>query len=256
MPSPLLLALAGLLGASCVTPPRMCASETDCGPQASCIAGRCVAHGATPAIDTARRLVFFPIDEAYVRPDADTHDAAAATLGGARDRGAALYLRFAAPLPPEAHVLEAYLLLERTTDVDGDPIPVVLHAARIVAPWDARSISWARQPRVQEVGAPITRASPTAGPLVRLDVRALVQHWRRRLGEDFGLAVLSDEERGTGMGFALAPVVAPQNDPVLAPVAAPATQAPAPFEPHPASPASAAEPRAELVGPRLEVYVR
>jgi hypothetical protein len=215
-----------------------------------------VAHGATPAIDTARRLLFFPVDVAYVRRDMDTHDAAAATLGGVRDRGAALFLRFAAPLSSEAQVLEAYLLLERTTEFESDSIPVALHAARIVAPWDAQSISWARQPRVQETGAPITRVSPTAGPLVRLDVRALVQHWRRRIGEDFGLAVLADDGGAAGMGFALSPAQAQRADPVLAPVAALATQAPSPFEPHPVSPASVAEPRAELVGPRLEVYVR
>jgi hypothetical protein len=234
----------------------MCVSENDCGPQASCIAGRCVAHGATPAVDTARRLLFPPVDVAYIRRDVDAHDAASAVLGGARDRGAAVFLRFAARLPPEAQVLEAYLLLERTSDIEGDPVSVVLHAARIVAPWDARSISWARPPRVQEVGAPVTRVSATAGPLVRLDVRPLVQHWRRRSGEDFGLAVVADDGTGTGMAFALVPAQAQERDPLLVQVASPATQAASPLDPRPVSPASAASPRAEFVGPRLEVYVR
>jgi hypothetical protein len=245
-----------LLVSACVTPPRMCLSEGDCGAQASCVAGRCVAHGATPAIDTARRLLFFPVDVAYLRSDADARDAAAATLGGVRDRGAIVLLRFSAPVAPDVNVLEAYLVLERATDVDADPTLVLLRAARIVDPWDGRSVSWARQPRVEEVGAPVTRVSPAAGALVRLDVRALVHRWRRRSGNDFGVAVVAEGQGLTGMAFALVPAVGGPYEPILAPIAPAATQAPSPFEPHPAPPSSVAEPRRQLIGPRLEFYVK
>jgi hypothetical protein len=234
----------------------MCVSEGDCGAQASCVAGRCVAHGATPAIDTARRLLFFPVDLAYVRSDADARDATAATLGGVRDQGAIVLLRFSAPVPAEANVLEAYLVLERAIDVEPDPTPIALHAARIVDPWDGRSVSWARQPRVEEVGAPVTRVSPAAGPLVRLDVRALMQRWRRRTGKDFGVAVVAEGKSFTGMAFALVPAAGGPYEPILAPIPPAATQAPSPFEPPAAPPSSVAEPRRQLVGPRLEFYVK
>jgi hypothetical protein len=272
VPLALLLPL-GLGLPACMTLPRMCVSEPDCGAQASCVAGRCVAHGATAAIDTGRRLIYSPVDVAYVRPEGDTNDAAAAMLGGARDAGAVLLLRFSAPIPPEASVLEAYLVLEHVTDIDADPAPVALRAVRIIDPWDSASVSWASQPRLKEVGAPVTRAFPASGPLVRLDVRVLVQRWRRRSGQDFGVAVVSAEGSGTGIAFALVPV-ATHRDRILASVALPAIPAPSPMDPRSASPpslvegvagasgaggasiASTASSRAELVGPRLELYVK
>jgi hypothetical protein len=158
-------------------------------------------------------------------------------------------------LPAEVHVLEAYLVLERATDGEADPVPITLHATRIVQAWDGRSVSWARQPRFEEAGAPITRVWPSSGRLVRLDVRALVQRWRRRSGEDFGIAVLAEEATSTGIAFALAPEVAKPDDALLGPASTP-SRAPSFNEPHPAPPASIAEPRAQLQGPLLEVYVK
>ncbi len=199
----------------------MCASQGDCLGRASCVAGRCVAHGATAAIDTGRRLLFAPVDVAYVRRDGDGLEDVTATLGGARDAGALVLVRFSASLPPETNVIEAYLLLERATDIDADPTPVALRAGRVIDPWDGRSVSWARQPRVKDVGAPVTRVFPAAGPLVRLDVRDLVQHWRRRTGDDYGVAVMARGGGAIGIAFALAPA-----------------------------------PGSERVGPRLELYVQ
>lgn len=262
MPKPLTpLALAPVLAAvflaACMTPPRMCAYESDCGGQASCVAGRCVAHGATAAIDTARRLLFFPVDVAYVGPHGDADRPATATLGRAGERGAIVLSRFEASLPPEATVLEAYLLLERPAGVDTDPTPVVLHAAPIIDRWDARSVSWARQPRVEEVGAPVTRVFAASGPLVRLDMRVLVQRWRRRTGVDFGVAVVAEGESATGVVVALAPAAGAEYDPILGAVSAPPLAAPSPFDRQGvASAASVAEPGADVVGPRLEIYVR
>jgi hypothetical protein len=58
------------------------------------------------------------------------------------------------------------------------------------------------------------------------------------------------------MAFALVPAAGGPYEPILAPIAPPVTQAPSPFEPHPAPPSSVAEPRRQLVGPRLEFYVK
>ena len=199
----------------------MCAAESDCGGRASCVAGRCVAHGAVAAIDTARRLLFSPVDMAYLRRDGEPGQTGTASLGGVHEGGAMVLLRFSASLPPEANVLEAYVVLERATEIDADPIPISLRAERIAEPWDGRSISWARQPRVDEIGAPVTRVSPAAGPLVRLEVRGLVQRWRRRRDDDFGIAVVAEGQSATGVAFALGPSSA-----------------------------------GERVGPRLELYVK
>src|SRR5580704_13522076 len=167
--------LAVLLG--CSPPPRMCISGGDCGPPSSCVAGRCVARGAVPAISTARRLLYGPVDVGYVSRGASAGAPAIATLG--RGDGAFVLLRFSVPLPVEADVLEAYVLIERVSDVDSDPEPIALHAARVTGAWDDRSLSWAQQPRVEEAGAPVTRVLPAAGRRVRLDVRDIVARWRR-----------------------------------------------------------------------------
>jgi hypothetical protein len=235
----LALPLALLLGVSCVPQPRMCAAESECGGRASCVAGRCVAQGATAAIDNGRRLLFAPVDAAYVPRNPCCGDDGAgaldlATLGRTRDGGALALLRFDVRLPPEAALLEAYVLLERATDVDADPVLIDLHAARVVDPWDSASVTWARAPRLEEVGAPITRVSAGSGPLVRLEVRDLVQRWRRRGHDDFGVAVVADGTSATGVAFAWR-----ARDAASAPVGT----------------ETKAETRPEA-GPRLELYVR
>jgi hypothetical protein len=217
--------LAGLVPLACVRPLRMCTAGSDCGPLSSCVAGRCVARGAVPAIATARRIIYAPVDLGYVRR-ADRAAAArecSECKGGAgapgvgilgRDDGRA-FLRFAVPLAPEVGIVEAYVLLDRVVAIDADPVPVTLHLARVADAWDGASLSWAVQPRVEEVGSPVTRVLPSAGPVVRLDARLLVEQWRRRRGaaasDAFGVAVLGASDASvegsnpSGMAFALAP---------------------------------------------------
>jgi hypothetical protein len=181
----------------------MCISGGDCGPPSSCVGGRCVARGAVPAISTARRVLYGPVDVGYVSRGASAGAPAIATLG--RGDGALVLLRFSVPLPVEADVLEAYVLIERVSDVDSDPEPIALHAARVTGAWDDRSLSWAQQPRVEEAGAPVTRVLPAAGRRVRLDVRDIVARWRRRSRDDLGLAIVAEGKNPTGIAFALSP---------------------------------------------------
>jgi hypothetical protein len=154
-------------------------------------------------------MLYDPVEIGYVRRGADRELPAIAAFG--RGDGALAFLRFSVPLPPDAGVVEAYLLIDRVTAVDSDPDPVVLHAARVVDAWDEGSLSWALQPRIEEVGAPVTRVLPASGAVVRLDVRALVERWRRAghgSKRDFGLAIVSDAPGAMptrGMAFALAP---------------------------------------------------
>lgn len=241
---------------SCVRPPQMCIAEADCRTDSSCVAGRCIGHGAVPAIATARRILVSPVDMAYLRRGDGSNEAVAIASLGSGD-GALLFLRFALRLPPETSVLEAYLLLERATEVDDDPTPLALHVAPIAEPWDSAAVSWARQPRVDEVGAPVTRVRPGSGPLVRLDVRDIVESWRRRARDEFGLAVVAEGKSVTGISVALGPsldAVRPGSrvDPALPDGEG---QTPTALAESPASTGQAPERAAALAGPRLELYV-
>jgi hypothetical protein len=251
------LAAALLALASCVPRAQMCVSEPECGAQSSCVAGRCVGHGAVAAISTARRLLVDPLDAAYVRRGGEVRDPPFAVLGA--DDGGVLLLRFSVDLPLEAEVLEAYIVLERAPGVDSDPTLLALHALRVVQPWDGRSVTWGRQPLLVDVGAPVSRVRSSSGPLVRLDVRDIVARWRRRERDDFGVAVMAERPAGRGLPFALRPVGA-------LPAAA---REPAPAEGAPSSPGRDDEALALVSGalvsgaggapfggPELELYVK
>jgi hypothetical protein len=209
------LLVAFVAGAACTPPLRMCTAAGDCGGASSCVAGRCVAHGSVPAISTARRMLYDPVQVGFTRRGADARSPgvpAVAALGGGD--GALALARFSVRLPPEATVLEAYVLVGQVLDVDSDPGPIAVHAARVVEPWDERSLSWAVQPRIEEVGSPITQVYAGGRALIRLDVRAIVERWRRRSADDLGIAILAEAIRGradagpasrTGVAVALAP---------------------------------------------------
>lgn len=199
---------ATLVLSGCVARARMCAAPAECGAQASCVAGRCQRTGGVPAIQTARRIVLEPVAVAYVRRGEPVRSGAlppSFTLGRESDGEARLYLRFSAPLPREITVVEAYLLLERTRDLDSDPSPITLHAARVTDTWDPRSIAWARQPRIEETRSPSTTVTSAGRSRVRLDVKDLVAHWKSHDKSDQGLVILADTKSPTGIAFAFAP---------------------------------------------------
>lgn len=201
------LAVAMFLS-GCVARARMCAAPAECGAQASCVAGRCQRTGGTPAIQTARRMVLEPVAVAYVRRGQAVRSGAlppSFTLGRDADGEARLYLRFEAPIPRETAVIEAYLLLERTDDLDADPSPITLHAARVIDTWDPRSIAWARQPRLEETRSPSTTITSAGRSRVRLDVKDLVVHWKAHDKSDQGLVILADTSSPTGVAFTFAP---------------------------------------------------
>lgn len=207
------LSLFGLTEASCARRDRMCVTPAECAP-GICVAGRCALADRTPAIlevgdggaPAVKRLLLAPVDLAYLAPGAPAPEGsvpAVVTLG--KEKGARLLLKFEAPMPESATVVEAYLLLPRAESVDVDPVavsPISLHVLRVVDPWDSRSIRWATQPRTLDVGASATVLTTAGRPWIRLDVRELVSRWPQRQPDDQGLALVASETNTTGMAFA------------------------------------------------------
>jgi hypothetical protein len=75
------------------------------------------------------------------------------------------------------------------------------------------------------------------------------------------VAIVAEGSSATGVSFAWQPLetASDRRDVVLDPPPAAALEPPSPFEPGPASAAlmqRVGEPRTQLVGPRLELYVR
>jgi hypothetical protein len=201
-----LAALAALASVGCAVRQRMCDARSVCPAKAACVAGRCQREGAEPAIVVSRRVVVEPVAVAYLyRGDSPSGGAVPSlfTMGRTGDGDELLLLRFEAPLAPDAAVVEAYVLLERSDAMDMDPSPIGLYAERVVGPWDPRSVSWATQPPLEDVRAPLTLMTPASGrPFVRVDVRELVEAWRHRDPRDQGIAIVAHGATATGATFA------------------------------------------------------
>jgi hypothetical protein len=191
---------AAVWSVGCLPVATTCVLDADCAAHSACVAGRCLPEGSVAAISSSRRLLYDPVDVAYVEPRDGATPLRFATLG--RGDGAIALLRFSIAVPSDANVIEAYLLLDRSAAAEPAPEPVTLRVGRIVEPWDSRSVSWARQPGVADVGAPLTRVRPGAVH-VRLDVRKLVEAWRKKQPNEFGLAVSAEGRTATGVVLAL-----------------------------------------------------
>ncbi|WP_394821180.1 DNRLRE domain-containing protein [Pendulispora albinea] len=190
----------------------MCAASNECASPQACVVGRCQDPNGVPLIQKkeVRRHLIAPVAMAYVQRGEPATDGAAApvfTLGRAGVGDGRLYLRFAVPLAKETSILEAYVLLDRSFASQPDPTPIVLHAARVIDPWEPRSISWSFQPRFEEARTPSTRVMPAPRHLVRIDVRAIVQRWAQRDPQDQGIVIMADNSTDVGMAFAMASTV-------------------------------------------------
>jgi hypothetical protein len=237
----------------------MCSRVCD---QGACVAGECLRAGAVPAVEgrdrfglyQARRLVLEPVEAVRLGPgDLRGEVSRVVTLGRERDAASVLLLRFAVDLPPDTIVLEAHVVLERVQSVPADPQPIALHAARIVDPWGARSITWGRAPRLDDARLPVTTLEE-AGAAARVDVVPLVRRWRGHATDDHGIAIVADRVSATGMAFAMADGSFGFDETPLLPVRTLADSPPTFFAAAPAS-AGSGEPAAPR-GPRLELYVR
>jgi hypothetical protein len=198
------LCLASATG--CVSRPRMCVASDECSSQFSCVAGRCQRTlGVAELQAGTRRVVMLPSTMAYVRRGDGASDGALPPLFtlGREGSEARLYLRFSVPLPPEVNILEAYVLMNRTTAVDSDSAPLTMHAARVVEAWDPRSIAWTFQPRYEDARSAGTSITASGRTLVRVDVREIVGRWRLHDARDQGIVIVADNATPLGVPFAI-----------------------------------------------------
>ena len=156
-----------------------------------------------PAVDSARRLVVRPADVGYTKTGEQLAAGTSPTVFVLGKDGGKLFLRFSVPILTNVNIVEAYVVLHRSSVVDDDPEPTVLHATRIVDGWSGGSIPWALQPRTTETRLPSTTVEPGGSPLVRLDVRDVVRQWARRDPNDHGLAIAAENDSRSGTTFAL-----------------------------------------------------
>lgn len=193
-----------LASSACVPRARLCTASSECASGNACVAGRCQLEKPTvkPAVDSARRLVVRPVDMAVVARASDGALPGIFSLG--RDAAPAkLLLRFSVALPSNATVIEAYVVLRKSTVVDDDPEPISLHATRIEEVWNGGSVSWAIQPRMSETRSPSTLVESAGSPVVRMDVREIVKHWAKHDPADQGIAILAENESRSGTTFAI-----------------------------------------------------
>jgi hypothetical protein len=165
-----------------------------------------------PAVESAKRLVVRPVDLAVIANGDKPSEGALPPMFALGRANAKLLLRFSVVLPANANVIEAYVVLRRSSLVDDDPEPISLHATRIEEVWDGGSVSWAMQPRMSETRAPSTYVAPAGSPIVRMDVREIVKHWSKHDPADQGVAVVAENETRSGTTFALVAAGATDRD--------------------------------------------
>jgi hypothetical protein len=252
------LAAMAALFAGCVPRGQMCAGSGECrdehgtpvGSTRLCVAGRCQPSAFVPAIQSARRVLAAPVEVAFVRRGDGAAGGRVPSVVALAKRGqgdAALLLRFAVPLPRGATLVEAYLLVDRVPDSAADEGAIALGLARILEPWDGRSASWARMPRLGAPASPRTRVSAWGPSPLRIDAKAVVGAWMtERRGDDFGVALVTEDETASGFAVRLAPALPATLGPGAGGGEAAFTM----------GEASRGEAGGEGHGPRLELYVK
>ncbi len=189
----------------------LCAGEKECGVDSACVAGLCLRRGTVPAFEGARRWVLSPVEVACAAEPEIAECGAAETVSFGRADGAAtVLLRFAVALPPESRVLEAFVLLDRASDIEVDPAPIFLHAERVVSPWNGASVARSPRPRLRDAGLPWTKVMPSGPQTVRIDVRSVIADVSRSdreglaAGRELGIGIVAQGSSFTGLAFALA----------------------------------------------------
>ncbi len=166
------------------------------------MAGRCAALGTEITPSDARRVLVAPSEIAVVSSNgAGSSLPAQLPLGGAGSGSIVVLMRFPTPWGNRVRVASAFLTLEPSPGAlpESEPVPVAV--SRVLEPWSASDVSWARLPRLS---APEARALATARPpkTLRIDVTAIVQRWTRERTNDQGIALMTSPQAPVGATYA------------------------------------------------------
>jgi hypothetical protein len=125
------------------------------------------------------------------------------TLGKQGDGPRAILLRF--DIPGDLEVQQAFVMIDRAEDAEGDGAGVGLYAERIIGGWDAAKVTWEAGPELRDVHAPETVLRPGQPRHLRVDVTALFQRPHGAEPNDHGIALLASRAAPTGVGLTLIP---------------------------------------------------
>ena len=193
--------LSGVAGESCarVAP---CVSPESCAAGQTCLGGRCARLGSELSPPDSRRMLVAPTQVAVV--SSRGYDPALPVeipLGGASAGSIAVLLRFPTPWGNRIRIASAFLTLEPLPGASPEMRPVTVTVARILEPWSASDVSWARLPRLS---APEGRALATTSPpkTLRIDVTTIVQRWALARTNDQGIALIAEPHAFVGATYA------------------------------------------------------
>ena len=99
--------------------------------------------------------------------------------------------------------MRASVLLDRSDSTLPDPLPVAVHAERVIGRWNPMTVSWSTAPPQEDVRLPRTVVAPANRSPVRVDVTELVRRWLARDPADQGLSIVAENQTLTGVTFAL-----------------------------------------------------
>jgi hypothetical protein len=182
--------------------PAVCSERESCDGDGVCVMGRCRKKATMPVSTDAPRLVFEPLDLAWVDGTGvrGPKDVASTFVLGKRGERVALYLRFAVEIPPDRRMQRAVLELEPMPRCARRPGRVALSLAQVLAPWQSSEVTVGDQPRL---GLPMRLADMSVTPArgLQLDVTELVRQWQQHAKRYHGLALTAAGDSDSGACF-------------------------------------------------------
>src|SRR5262249_38439431 len=113
-----------------------------------------------------------------------------------------LYLRFEPTLKQEDDIVEAYVLVCPV----AASTTLTLHVADVTTSWTDRSTLQPARLTAHEVGLPRTHVGTAVGQCpIRMDIRELVQSWKKSSRTTRAVALRAEGSAGGGMRIALRP---------------------------------------------------
>jgi hypothetical protein len=197
-----LVAIVSVVASGCTRGPAPCMAPSSCAAGQICAAGRCVKAGTEGASIDSQRVVVAPSELAVVSArGGDPTLPAEIPFGNAASGSMVVLLKFPMPWGNRARVASAFLTFEPSPGALPESRPVTVSVARVLEPWSAAAVTWARLPKLSrtEVSALATTGPPKT---FRIDVTPIVQRWARGRADDQGIALMAAPDAPVGAIYA------------------------------------------------------